>query len=61
MKRRHIVAVVVAVLLCAEAVGASAQFRLDFEVALPVFQESISGTWACQEARPSTSTCFSCP
>jgi hypothetical protein len=38
MKRRHIAAVVVAVLLCAEAVGASAQFRLDFEVAFPVFQ-----------------------
>lgn len=38
MKRRHIVAVVVAVLLCAEAVGASAQLRFDFEVAFPVFE-----------------------
>ena len=38
MKRRHIVAVVAAVLLCAEAVGAGAQFRLDFAVSMPVFQ-----------------------
>ena len=38
MKRRHIVAVVAAVLLCAEGVGAGAQFRLDFGVGLPVFQ-----------------------
>jgi len=37
-KRRHIGAVVAAVLFCAGAAGASAQFRLDFGVALPVFE-----------------------
>jgi hypothetical protein len=38
MRRRHIGAVVAAVLLCTCAAGAGAQFRLDFEIALPVFQ-----------------------
>jgi hypothetical protein len=38
MKRRHVVAVVVAVMLCAEAVSAGAQLRFDFAIALPVFQ-----------------------
>ncbi|HYW84011.1 MAG TPA: hypothetical protein VFB30_12180, partial [Spirochaetia bacterium] len=38
MKRRHIGAVAAAVLFCAGAAGASAQIRLDFEVALPVFE-----------------------
>ncbi len=37
MKRRLIVMVVVAVLLCAVAFSAGAQFRLDFDVAWPVY------------------------
>lgn len=37
MKRRLIVIVVVVVLLCAGAISASAQFRLDFNIAVPVY------------------------
>jgi hypothetical protein len=38
MKRRHFAAVVGAILLCAGADCASAQIRLDFEIALPIFE-----------------------
>ena len=38
MKRRQIGAVACAVLLCVGAAAASAQFRLDVDVAVPVFQ-----------------------